>query len=128
MPWGAIAGAAIGGISSIFGASSKNKAASKQASAQNKYNKKVYEFQLEEQERKYDYAVEGLEIRKRNDEKNLQFQEANLIQKYNYGMGVRQYEYNQAVRAYDQSRKGTSLIWHFPSYRVHPHPCCRRHQ
>lgn len=103
MPWGAIAGAAIGGISSIFGASSKNKAASKQASAQNKYNKKVYEFQLEEQERKYDYAVEGLEIRKRNDEKNLQFQEANLIQKYNYGMGVRQYEYNQAVRAYDQS-------------------------
>lgn len=103
MPWGAIAGAAIGGISSIFGAKSKNSAARKQASAQNKYNKQVYKYQLKEQERKYDYAVENLEIRKRNDERNLQFQEANLIQKYNYGMGVRQYEYNQAVRAYDQS-------------------------
>ena len=106
MPWGAIAGAAIGGISSIFGASSKNKAARKQASAQNKYNKKVYEYQLEEQERKYDYAVETLEIQKRNDERNLQFQEANLVQQYDYGMGVRQYEYNQAVRAYEASVAG----------------------
>lgn len=103
MPWGAIAGAVLGGVSSVIGGSSKNRAARKQASAQNKYNQKVYDFQLEEQERKYDYAVETLEIQKRNDEKNLQFQEANLVQRYNYGMGVRQYEYNQAVRAYDQS-------------------------
>lgn len=99
----AIGGAVLGGVSSIFGARSKDKNAKRQADAQNKYNKAVYEFQLEEQDRKYDYAVEGLEIQKRNDEANLQFQEANLVQKYNYGMGIRQYEYNQAVRAYDQS-------------------------
>ena len=85
------------------GAYSRNKAAKASASRQNKYNKEVYEFQLEEQERKYDYAVETLDIQKRNDERNLQFQEANLVQKYNYGMGVRQYEHNQALRAYDQS-------------------------
>ena len=103
MPWGAIAGAAIGGLSSIIGGSSKNRQARSAAKRQNEYNKKVYEFQLEEQDRKYDYAVETLEIQKRNDERNLQFQEANLVQKYNYGMGVRQYEYNQAVRAYDAS-------------------------
>ena len=103
MVWGAIAGAAIGGISSIIGGSSKNAAARKQASAQNKYNKKVYKFQWKESKRQYKHAVEALEIQKRNDEKNLQFQEANLIQQYDYGMGVRQYEYNQAVRAYDAS-------------------------
>ena len=96
----AIGGAVLGGVSSIFGARSKNKSAKRQADAQNKYNKAVYKFQLEEQERKYDYAVEGLEIQKRNDEANLQFQEANLVQKYNYGMGIRQYEYNQACLLY----------------------------
>ena len=106
MPWGAIAGAAIGGLSSIIGGSSKNRQARSAAKRQNKYNKAVYEFQLEEQERKYDYAVETLDIQKRNDERNLQFEEANLVQKYNYGMGVRQYEYNQAVRAYDASVAG----------------------
>lgn len=106
MVWGAIAGAALGGISSIIGGSSKNRQARGAAKRQNEYNKKVYEFQLEEQERKYDYAVETLDIQKRNDERNLQFQEANLVQKYNYGMGVRQYEYNQAVRAYDASVAG----------------------
>lgn len=106
MPWGAIAGAAIGGISSIIGGSSKNRQARSAAKRQNKYNKAVYEFQLEEQERKYDYAVETLDIQKRNDERNLQFEEANLVQKYNYGMGVRQYEYNQALRAYDTSVAG----------------------
>ena len=106
MVWGAIAGAAIGGLSSVIGGSSKNRQARSAAKRQNKYNKAVYEFQLEEQERKYNYAVEGLEIQKRNDERNLQFEEANLVQKYNYGMGVRQYEYNQALRAYDASVAG----------------------
>ena len=103
MPWGAIAGAVLGGVSSVIGGSSKNRQARSAAKRQNEYNKKVYKFQLKEQERKYDYAVETLEIQKRNDERNLQFEEANLVQKYNYGMGVRQYEYNQAVRAYDAS-------------------------
>ena len=103
MPWGAIAGAVLGGVSNVLGAKSKNRAATKRTKKQNKYNKDVYDFQLEEQDRRYDYAVETLEIQKRNDERNLQFQEANLVQRYNYGMGVRQYEHNQAVRAYDQS-------------------------
>lgn len=96
-------GALLGGVASFFGGKSKNDQARKQAKATNKYNEAVYKFQLEEQERKYNYAVESLEIQKRNDERNLQFQEANLVQQYDYAMGVRQYEYNQQVRAYDQS-------------------------
>ncbi len=103
MAWGAIAGAVLGGVSSVIGGSSKNRAATKQANATNKYNEAVYDFQLEEQDRKYEYAVEGREIQMRNDLKNIEFQEKQLAQKWDYGMGVRQYEHNQAVRAYDRS-------------------------
>ena len=103
MAWGAIAGAVLGFGSSVIGGSSKNRAARKQADATNKYNEEVYDFQLEEQDRRYEYAVEGREIQKRNDLKNIEFQEKQLAQKWDYGMGVRQYEHNQAVRAYDRS-------------------------
>lgn len=105
-------GAAVGGIASIFGASNKNKQAKAAAKRQNKYNKKVYEYQygdVDDDElggealRQYEFAVEGLEITKRNNEANLVFKENQLVQDYNYQMGIRAYEYNQAVRAYDLS-------------------------
>lgn len=94
------------------GGYSRNKAAKKAADRQNEYNKEVYEFQYGdvdddkiggELKRQYKYEQESLEITKRNTENNLQFQEANLVQRYNYGMGVREYEYNQLMRSYDQS-------------------------
>ena len=99
----AVAGAVLGGFSSFLGTSSANKQKRRAAARQNKYNKDVYDFNVKEQDRRYNYAVEGLEIQKGNDEKNLQFEEANLIQKWNYGMGVRQFEHNQAERAYQAS-------------------------
>lgn len=106
MVWGAIAGALLGGISSAVGTSSQNAQAQQAADRQNKYNRQVYDFQVQEQNRQYEYAVEGLEITKRNNEQNLQFQEAERKQQYDYGMGIRAYEYGQAVRAYDASVAG----------------------
>ena len=108
----ALGGAAVMGGIGFFGAKDKNRQATRAASRQNEYNEKVYEFQYGDVDsdelggealRQYDFAVEGLEITKRNNEANLQFREAQSIQRYNYDMGIRQYEYNQAVRAYDQS-------------------------
>ena len=108
----AIGGAAVMGGIGFFGAKDKNSQARSAAKRQNEYNEKVYEFQYGDVDsdelggealRQYDFAVEGLEITKANNEANLQFQEAQSIQRYNYDMGIRQYEYNQAVRAYDQS-------------------------
>ena len=96
-------GAAVGGIAGFMGQSSQNSQARAAAKRQNKYQKKVYKFQWKEQKRRYEYAVEGLEITKRNNEANLQFQEAQSIQRYNYDMGIRAYEYAQANRIYDQS-------------------------
>lgn len=108
----AIGGAVLGGGLSFFGAKDSNRQKKRAADRQNEYNEKVYEFQYGDKDsgelggealRQYEFAVEGLEITKRNNEANLQFQEYQSIQRYNYDMGIRQYEYNQAVRAYDQS-------------------------
>ena len=108
----ALGGAAVGGGISFLGAKSKNKQAKSAAKRQNKYNETVYEFQYGDVDtdelggealRQYNFAVEGLEITKRNNEANLQFQEAQSVQQYDYQMGIRAYEFTQANRAYEQS-------------------------
>ena len=101
MALGAILGAVFGGVSSAVSTSSQNAQAQAATDRQNKYNRKVYDFQIEEQERQYEHAVEGLEITKRNNEANLQFQEAQRNQQYDYGMGIRAYEHNQNMRVWD---------------------------
>jgi hypothetical protein len=108
----AIGGAVLGGLGGFFGASDSNRQAKAAAERQNKYNRAVYEFQygdVDDEEiggealRQYDFAVEGLEITKKNNEINLQFQEYQSVQRYNYDMGIRAYEFAQANRVYDQS-------------------------
>jgi hypothetical protein len=106
MALGAILGAVFGGVSSAIGTSSQNAQAQAAADQQNKYNRKVYDFQVKEQERQYEYAVEGLEIAKRNNEANLQFQEATRNQQYDYGMGIRAYEHTQNMRVFDAQVSG----------------------
>ena len=101
MVWGAIAGAVLGGIGSAFSTSSQNAQARDATDRQNKYNRQIYDFQVKEQERLHEYAVEGLEITKRNNEANLQFQEAERTQQYDYGMGIRAYEHAQNMRVWE---------------------------
>ena len=105
-------GALVGGTIGFLGTQDKNRQAEAAAARQNKYNEKVYEFQYGDVDskkiggealRQYEFAVEGLEITKRNNEANLQFQEAQSVQRYNYDMGIRAYEFAQANRVYDQS-------------------------
>ena len=108
----AIGGGILSGVLGGVSQSSQNSQAKDAARRQNEYNNKVYEFQYGslnkgelggEALRQYDFAVEGLEITKRNNEANLAFQEAGQLQRYDYGMGIRDYEYSQAVKAYDRS-------------------------
>ena len=88
------------------GAASRNEAAQAATAAQRENIKKMHAYNWSETERKYDYAVEGLEITKRNTERNLKFQEAEREQQYDYGMGIREYEHTQNMRAYDASVSG----------------------
>lgn len=103
MALGAILGAIFGGVSSAVSSQQQNAQAQAAADASNKYNRQIYDFQVQEQNRQYEYAVEGLEITKRNNEANLQFQEGERKQQYDYGMGIRDYEFQQANRVYDKS-------------------------
>jgi hypothetical protein len=97
------------------GAASRNEAARAAVENQRKNIRANYEFEWGDPNsdelggealRKYDYAVEGLEILKRNTEKNIAFQEAEREQQYDYGMGIREYEHTQNMRAYDASVAG----------------------
>lgn len=94
------------------GASRRNKHAKKVRKIQEKNRDANYEFEWGDkdsdelggqQKRRYDYAVEGLEILTRNTESNLDFQEKNLMQKWDHGMSVRAYEHQQNERGYEQS-------------------------
>ena len=94
------------------GGYSRNKAARKEAKRINEFQEETYEYQygdVDDDElggealRGYNFANEGLEITKRNNEANLQYQEHLLVQDYNYKMGIRAYEFAQANRVYDQS-------------------------
>jgi len=105
-------GAALGGGLSFLGTQSSNRQNKDQARRENEYQDKVYEFKYGElgtEEiggellREYDFAVEGLDITKRNNEANLQFQEERAIERYDYDMGIRAYEFAQANRLYDKS-------------------------
>lgn len=105
-------GAILGGVTSGLAASDQNQQAQQAASRQNEYNKEVYRFQYGDPNsdelggealRQYEFAVEGQNITIRNNERNLQAEEARLVRNYEYQMGIRAYEYAQEVRAYDQS-------------------------
>ena len=105
-------GAVVGGVMGFAGQQDANRKATKQTKRQNKYQRDVYEYKygdIDSDElggealRQYEFAVEGLEITKANNEANLQYQEYQAVQRYNYEMGIREYEYNQQVRLRDQS-------------------------
>lgn len=96
----------FGFVADIFtgGAYSANKQARKQAASVNEYNQQMWEFDNEQALRSYNYAVDGLKILKRNTEANILAQEADLKQKYDYGMAIRNYEFSEELREYNQSQ------------------------
>lgn len=85
------------------GASSQNKYAREVAKRTNEYNKKVYEFEGEEMERSYDYAVAGQNIKINNLERDIKYEENSAQQRWNYGMAIRDYEHSRDLGAYQQS-------------------------
>jgi len=98
-------GAAAGGLFGAFGGGGGDKKdhAAVRAAKQNKYNKKLHDYNWSETQRGYDYQVEAQEIQKRNTNKNIRYQERTNKRNYDHNMSIRSYEFKQANRAYDQS-------------------------
>lgn len=108
----AIGGAVISGGLGFLGSQSRNNSARSEARRQTKINKENYKYQWGdpdsdelggEAKRKYDYSVEGLQIQKENDANNIAYQEAGLIQSWEYQAGRQLYEENQLNRIYERS-------------------------
>lgn len=102
-------GIAIGGVggfvSGLFSGGGDDNS-SKQAAIYNKkhkYNKKVWRFENSERDRKFKYEKQSLNIRKRNDRDNINFQEEVSQNNYDHGMAIRQFQFDQERRAYESS-------------------------
>lgn len=104
-PAGMAVGGAVGGLlDGVFGGGgSKKNHAAVRAGKQNKYNKKLHDYNWSETQRGYDYQVDALKIKKKNDEKNLAYQDESNMRNYDHSMAIRSYEFNQSNRAYNQS-------------------------
>ena len=90
-------------IFGFFAAQEKNRQAEKAADRQNDYNEDMWEFSNEEAKRVYKYKKEGLEISKRNTERNIQYQEAMSIQQYESAMAMRNYQETEKFNAWGAS-------------------------
>ena len=83
----------------------------KQAKQQNKYNKRVYEFNwggsvddpTGQQWRQYNFQVEGLGIQKQKDREQKEYQEETARQNWEFGKSQVDYQFNEAQRAYNKS-------------------------
>lgn len=106
-PHGVAIGAATGFIGGLFGGGSKKPKSSssnkKSIRKTHKYNKKVWKYNWQESQRQYEYAKDGLNIRKKNDKEQREYQEQINENNYDHAMAIRDYEFNQANRVYERS-------------------------
>ena len=104
IPHAAGVGAAVGAVAGVFGGgNSAQEEASKNTDKRHKWNVKQWKWENKERQRKYEYQVEALSIRKRNDIDNINFQEQVSQNNYDHGMAIREFQFNQERRAYESS-------------------------
>ena len=115
MVWPLVGAAVAGGVMSFLGQNQANNDAKKSQRDLKKHNKKVDKYNWEETQRKYEFAKDGLEIRKRNDEKNIAYQEATMRLDYENRLAIRDYETTQLRRAFEKSAEQTFKQGNFNS-------------
>ena len=97
-------GAAVGGLAGLFGGGGSDTSAQSEIyDKKHAYNKKVWRFNNQERDRKFKYEKTSLNIRKRNDRDNINFQEQVSQNNYDHGMAIRQFQFDQERRAYESS-------------------------
>ena len=104
-PHGGALGFAGGFLSGLFGGGGGDgkKRAARMAAKQHKYNKKVWKFNNEERKAKERYNIEGLQIKKRNDRKNTNFQDRERQKSVDEYNKRETYRYDENLRAYNKS-------------------------
>lgn len=98
-----IGSAVLGAGLNFFGQQQQNDKASADQKDLKKYNEKLDDYNWEQTQAKYDYAVEGLKISKQNALDNIAYQEASLAQQYQNQVAIQDYEFSQSIKAYNKS-------------------------
>lgn len=101
-------GGVIGVIGGIFGAASSdsNRQAQNQAiDRQYDYDKDVWNFNFQEQQRQFDYLKKGNQIQRQNIEDEYFHRDYLAKQDWAYRMRIADFEYGNSLRQYAQSEK-----------------------
>jgi len=95
-----IIGAGTSLLGGIFGQSSANDAAERQAAAQYKQALASWNYQNDQAKREYRYTKEGIGIQRSNIEQNIAYQEATDRRNYAYNMQIRAFDFASQQREY----------------------------
>lgn len=105
-----VLGAILGIGTSIFGASQQSSAARraereqrKQVEAQYEYNKKTWDFGKDRLKADRKFAIEGIEIAKRNEKTLADLKDNAALDNYEYSLKIRQQQMRQNVKQFDKS-------------------------
>ena len=102
---GALAVSAISTGFGIFGGVKADNDNSKAIEAQYEYDMEMYEFDLEERDRLYDYTMDQTDIVRNNTENNINFQEQTSLQSWKFEEEMSIANYNAQVDAYNKSER-----------------------
>lgn len=105
MIWPAI-GAVLGVASAGLGIASGAQADASERRAvksQNKYNKKVYEYDWDEYTREFDWRKDQQRIDIQNQENQLQYADDTAARQYGYDLAINQFSYENEIKQYNKS-------------------------
>jgi hypothetical protein len=105
MPWFQAGMFAVQAGIGIWQGSQQDKAGNDAADAQNEFNEKMYEYNLEERDRLYGYTMDQTNIARQNAENNIAFKEELLKDEWKFkeSLGIR--DYNNQVAAFNKSEE-----------------------
>lgn len=111
MVWPVI-GAVLGLGASVAGSVASNQQTAQQRAdndraldQQFEQDKKAYEFNWEQTLREYEYTLEGINIRRAEEETVGRLKDQMAIDQYNYNLAIRDFDYLTSLRQFSESEK-----------------------
>jgi hypothetical protein len=98
-----VIGAAIGGISSIFGGARQASAQNRAAARQYQYDVKNWEFNWDETNRDFQWALQNNQIQRQNLEQELGYREQTALQDWRYDLKIADIQDRTNIAAYNKS-------------------------
>lgn len=98
----------MGLLSGLFGASDADKVREleqKRINRQHKYDNKVYDFTNQQNERQYQFQLEGLKIQRQNEKALINYNYQTALQSAQYQQAIQDYTYKSQLKQYQKSEQ-----------------------